>query len=140
MEKYHTMFEKYLFATQGESTFGLTSQKTFIMIGFKTRVLALIALIYLVLSCQEKRTKELSSLEAAAIGCNIVVSQDGVPREYFGKRAIYCNSYDELSIYESVKEALLKREDVKFKKDIIETYTWEKYTDKVLEGYKRILE
>jgi glycosyltransferase involved in cell wall biosynthesis len=43
-------------------------------------------------------TPGLISLEAAALGCGIVVSDNGPVREYFGNKAIYINPYDYKSI------------------------------------------
>ncbi|MDP4091073.1 MAG: glycosyltransferase family 4 protein, partial [Bacillota bacterium] len=48
----------------------------------------------------------LSSLEAAASGCSIVSTNQGSAAEYFGDKAIYCDPYDEGSIYDAVKQGI----------------------------------
>ena len=46
----------------------------------------------------------LSSLEAAAMGCNIVITEKGFTREYFGNDAFYCDPGDPESIFNAVED------------------------------------
>ena len=47
----------------------------------------------------------LSSLEAGAMGCNIVITDKGYVREYYGDFAFYCDPDDPGSIYQAVDSA-----------------------------------
>jgi len=81
----------------------------------------------------------LSSLEAAAMGCNIVITDKGYTREYFGDEAFYCDPADPGSIYQSIKEAAGTDCQKILHKRIKTTYTWENAAGKILEGYNKIL-
>ncbi len=50
-------------------------------------------------------TTGLSSLEAASMGCNLVITDKGDTREYFGSHAIYCSPESPESIYAAVLKA-----------------------------------
>lgn len=80
----------------------------------------------------------LSSIEAGAIGCNIVTTEEGCSREYFDDMAIYCDPYNEESIYNAVKKGLTLRKNRKLKKHIMENYSWKKYVDRIYDEYLRI--
>ena len=81
----------------------------------------------------------MSSLEAAASGCKIVSTNQGSAYEYFQDGALYCNPYDEASIYETVKKGIKAKKDCKFKNVIREKFTWEKYTKDLYESYKTLM-
>ncbi|KOA20253.1 4-alpha-N-acetylgalactosaminyltransferase [Clostridium homopropionicum DSM 5847] len=80
-----------------------------------------------------------SSLEAAASGCNIVTTSEGCAKEYFKDLAIYCNPYDENSIYESIRAGLKMHKAEKLKELVKKEYTWEKYTNQLYETYKKLI-
>lgn len=83
-------------------------------------------------------TPGFSSLEAAASGCNIVSTVEGSAKEYFGDMAIYCDPYDEESIYKSVVEGLkqTKTEDLKI---VIKTkYCWDNYINNLYSVYNNL--
>eukprot|EP01037_Dinobryon_pediforme_P007089 gene7089-7153_t len=50
-------------------------------------------------------TTGLSSIEAAAMGCNVVITDKGDTREYFGDYAYYCDPAEPESIFNAVKKA-----------------------------------
>ena len=50
-------------------------------------------------------TTGLVSLEAALCGCNIVTTDRGYTRDYFGDMAWYCDPYDNRSIRRAVEAA-----------------------------------
>jgi len=81
----------------------------------------------------------LSSLEAAAMGCNIVVSNQDIIREYFQDYAFYC----EPNSIESIKKAILTAYHTERKKElkdyILHNFTWEKIAKLTLEAYEIIL-
>lgn len=85
-------------------------------------------------------TPGLVSLEAASMGCNIVVSEKGTTKDYFGKYAYYCDVMDPSSIRKQIDKAYRKPFDEAFKEKIIQEYTWEKAAQKTAEGYELALE
>lgn len=53
-----------------------------------------------------RETCGLAALEAAALGCRVVITQLGATREYFDDLASYCNPHDRASIRAAVLKAL----------------------------------
>lgn len=84
-------------------------------------------------------TTGLASLEAAAMGCNIVVTRKGDTEEYFQDQAFYCDPSDEASIRNAVKEAFEQPYPEKLKERILNRYTWEKAAATTLTVYKEVL-
>jgi glycosyltransferase involved in cell wall biosynthesis len=84
-------------------------------------------------------TPGMSSLEAAASGCRIVSTNQGSALEYFKDEALYCDPYDDLSIYNSVKEGIKLDKNCELKKMVREKYNWESCTKELYESYKTIL-
>lgn len=84
-------------------------------------------------------TPGLSSLEAAASGCNIVSTNEGCAEEYFKDMAIYCDPYDIDSIKRAVNEGLKKRKNHKLKDYVLEKYSWEKCIKELYNSYLKIL-
>ena len=84
-------------------------------------------------------TTGLSSLEAAACGCKIVVSEKGDQLDYFKNDAFYANPGD----VNSIKKALLKADETKKSELLIhrinEKYTWEKTAEQTFNAYKKAL-
>jgi glycosyltransferase involved in cell wall biosynthesis len=84
-------------------------------------------------------TTGLSSLEAGAMGCNLVITDKGDTREYFGNYAFYC----EPDSVESIRAAIIKAYDApinpQLRHHIIDNFTWAKAAEKTLEGYHRTL-
>ena len=81
----------------------------------------------------------LSSLEAAASGCNIVSTQEGSAKEYFRDMALYCDPYDNNSILNAVKNGFEKRKNNKLKNYVNENYNWEKSINDLYKTYLEIL-
>lgn len=84
-------------------------------------------------------TTGLSSLEAAAMGCTIVVTAKGDTREYFGDAAVYCDPACSKSIYEAVATACLLPPDEALRIKIATQYTWQQASQRTAEGYKKII-
>lgn len=84
-------------------------------------------------------TTGLSTLEAAAFGCNVVISEKGDQREYFKENAFYADPDD----IDSIKDALLKANSAAIPDalivDIKNKYTWEETAKKTMDGYKLAL-
>jgi len=81
----------------------------------------------------------LSSMEAAASGCNIVITDKGDTREYFGDHAYYCDPGSVESIRHSIQKAFNSNKDATLKDLIKSSYTWEITADKTREAYYRAL-
>jgi len=81
----------------------------------------------------------LSSLEAAAMGCNIVITDRGYTREYFEDYAVYCDPDDPQSIFNAVEKAASADFNELLQQRILDRYTWQKACDCTLKGYKQVI-
>jgi glycosyltransferase involved in cell wall biosynthesis len=84
-------------------------------------------------------TTGLSSLEAASMGCNLVITDKGDTREYFGSHATYCSPESPESIYAAIVKASLKPMDENFQKKISTQYTWKQASQHTATAYKIIM-
>jgi glycosyltransferase involved in cell wall biosynthesis len=84
-------------------------------------------------------TTGLSSLEAAIMECNIVVTPKGDTIDYFKDLAYYCQPDDIKSIKEAVLRAYQEPYSDLLKQMILENYVWEKTAEQTLDAYKLIL-
>lgn len=84
-------------------------------------------------------TPGLSSLEAAAAGCNIVSTIEGSTFEYFNNMAEYCSPYKDKSIAEAIIDADKKPQNDILKKHILENFTWEKCIKELYDSYNQII-
>ena len=84
-------------------------------------------------------TTGLSSLEAAAMGCSIVITDKGDTKEYFGNHAVYCSPSSASDILSAVEKAAgLPVNDV-LQQKIFTQYTWQQASRRTAEGYKKII-
>jgi len=81
----------------------------------------------------------LASLEAAASGCNIVSTQEGCAKEYFKDMALYCDPYDNNSIFDAVKKGFEKKKDNVLKNYVNENYNFKKITNDLYKTYLEII-
>jgi glycosyltransferase involved in cell wall biosynthesis len=82
-------------------------------------------------------TPGLASLEAGVMGCNIVTSEIGSQREYFGDMVEYCNPYDLVSINNAVRKALHRKwPNEIMQRHIQDHYRWEVAAKQTLEAYQ----
>lgn len=81
----------------------------------------------------------LSSLEAAAMGCNIVITDKGFTRDYFGNDAFYCKPESPESIYKAVLSAANSDVSYKLREKIAQGFTWTIAAKKTLQAYNQIL-
>lgn len=81
----------------------------------------------------------LSSLEAAAMGCNIVITDKGYTRDYFGNDAFYCDPADPASIFKAIDEAAHSVSSKKLQQKILEHYTWQQAAAITLTECKKIV-
>jgi glycosyltransferase involved in cell wall biosynthesis len=84
-------------------------------------------------------TTGLSSLEAAVMDCNIVITSKGDTVEYFKDMAYYCNPEDISSIKESVLKAYEEPCNRFIKEYILEHYNWGETAKQTLAAYKKVL-
>ena len=84
-------------------------------------------------------TTGLSSLEAAAMGCNIVITDKGDTREYFNTDAFYCSPASPENIYIAVEKAASLPYSEKLQQRITSHYTWQQASLCTLEGYKKVI-
>lgn len=80
-------------------------------------------------------TPGLSTLEAAAMDCNVVVTRKGDTYDYFEDYAYYCEPDDIQSIKAAVDKAYNNPVNPKLKQKVLEKYIWEKTAEETLKGY-----
>lgn len=80
-------------------------------------------------------TTGLSSIEAAVMGCNIVITDKGDTREYFGDDAFYCNPSTPESIRAAVEKASAAPFNENLQQKILKQYTWEQAAIQTLKAY-----
>ena len=81
----------------------------------------------------------LSSLEAAATGCNIVITPKGFAPEYFQDHAFYCDPSSPASIKQAIDSASTADTCKVFQQKILSDFTWQNAASKTYEAYKKIL-
>ncbi|MEI9807323.1 MAG: glycosyltransferase family 4 protein [Bacteroidota bacterium] len=81
----------------------------------------------------------LSSLEAAAMGCNVAITEKGYTREYFGNDAFYCDPADPASIFTGIEKAANSHCNKRLQERIFHQYTWQRAAAITLEAYKKII-
>ncbi|MBS1520217.1 MAG: glycosyltransferase family 4 protein [Bacteroidetes bacterium] len=84
-------------------------------------------------------TTGLSSIEGAVMGCNIVITDRGDAKEYFGTHAFYCNPGKPESIFAAVKKASESPYDENLYNLILKKYTWQQAATETLKAYKQII-
>jgi glycosyltransferase involved in cell wall biosynthesis len=84
-------------------------------------------------------TTGLSSLEAAAMGCNLVITNKGDTTEYFGDNAFYCEPDDVMSIRRAVELAAIAPVNHTFGQKIIESYNWKRAAEETRKAYMEAL-
>ena len=85
-------------------------------------------------------TPGLASLEAAAAGCAIVVSDRGSTREYFGDDAHYCDPADGISIRDAVKCAYDSSAMPGLRQRVLSAFTWDAAAERTLRAYHLVLD
>ncbi|TFF38208.1 glycosyltransferase family 4 protein [Mucilaginibacter psychrotolerans] len=81
-------------------------------------------------------TTGLSSVEAAAMGCNIVISDKGDTREYFGNDAFYCNPAEPQSILAAVEKASKAAFTEGLRQRILKQFTWQQAAIQTYKAYQ----
>jgi glycosyltransferase involved in cell wall biosynthesis len=81
-------------------------------------------------------TTGLSSIEAAAMGCNIVITDKGDTREYFADDAFYCDPGQPQSILAAVQKASEAKFDEGFRRKILKQFTWQQAAKQTYKAYQ----
>lgn len=81
----------------------------------------------------------LSSLEAAAMGCNVAITDKGYTKEYFADHAFYCDPGDPESIFKEVENAAKNTCRIGLQQNILNNYTWQKAARITSDAYKKII-
>lgn len=84
-------------------------------------------------------TTGLSSLEAAAMGCRLVITACGDTREYFKEHVVYCDPEQPDSIRKAVDEAITSQPSQQLTQLIREQYNWEHAARLTAEAYREVL-
>jgi glycosyltransferase involved in cell wall biosynthesis len=84
-------------------------------------------------------TTGLASLEAGAMGCNLVVGQGGDTHDYFRDLAWYCDARDEGSLVSALEKALSHENGPELRDLIFSEYTWQKAAEKTKEAYLKAI-
>ncbi len=85
-------------------------------------------------------TTGLSSLEAGAMGCNIVVGTGGDTFDYFRDHASFCDAEDQPGIEAALETELRKENTSEFRNHILTHFTWEKAARETLSAYMKALD
>ncbi len=85
-------------------------------------------------------TTGLSSLEAAAMRCNVIITEKGFAKEYFGKEALYCDPASPESIFSSIEKASRLPIDAALQNIIFSKHTWQHACLQTIKAYKEVTE
>lgn len=86
-------------------------------------------------------TPGLSQLEAAASGCNIVSTNRGSPKEYFGALAHYCDPASAKSIGVAIQNAIEDPVSPRIMSEyVLDKFTWEICALQTLTAYQTVIE
>ena len=84
-------------------------------------------------------TTGLSSLEAGAMGCNVVVGIGGDTKDYFQFYANYCDPLHPKSVEVALDKAMNQQNNGKLRDLILTEYTWQKAAEKTKAAYEKVL-
>jgi len=86
-------------------------------------------------------TPGLASLEAAALGCKLVVSDDpyGTARDYFPEGMVsFVDPLSSISVYRGIRDELLRERSDGLREFVLEGYTYPKVVKKLIELYNKV--
>lgn len=84
-------------------------------------------------------TTGLSSLEAAAMNCNVVITKKGDAEEYFDQMAFYCEPDDINSIREAILRAYHSDVNNDLRRHILTHFSWNETAVQTFSAYNEIL-
>lgn len=85
-------------------------------------------------------TPGLAALEAALAGSKVVATKGGSTKEYFMDKVLYIDPSSPRDIHKKVSEAVRMDKNTSLKELVLNNYTWEKATEKMLQGYRKVIE
>ncbi|MBN9295999.1 MAG: glycosyltransferase family 4 protein [Filimonas sp.] len=84
-------------------------------------------------------TTGLSSLEAAVMGCKIIVTAKGDTMDYFEDLATYCDPASPASILAAVDKTAAMPYSSAMRNKILSSYTWQQATEATLHAYEQVI-
>ncbi|MEO7308261.1 MAG: glycosyltransferase family 4 protein [Ferruginibacter sp.] len=81
----------------------------------------------------------LSSMEAAAMGCRVVITNNGYARSYFEDAAFYCDPAQPATILQAVENAITADTNGELQHHVILNYDWQNTAKKTLSAYKKYI-
>lgn len=84
-------------------------------------------------------TTGLSSLEAGAMGCKLLVGKGGDTNDYFGGYASFCEADSVESITEALKDCLNMKPEQGLRKHILDNFTWDITARETFKAYQQVL-
>ena len=81
----------------------------------------------------------LSSLEAAVMGCQVVITDHGYARSYFKEDAFYCDPANPVSILQAIDKASRYNDDGHLQNRIGREYSWGHAAERILSVYKKYI-
>jgi glycosyltransferase involved in cell wall biosynthesis len=84
-------------------------------------------------------TTGLVGLEALACKANIVITDRGYTKEYFGTHALYCDPYCVESIADALVKGFYRPIKQKEVRDLIKKYSWKKAAALTAQAYREVL-
>lgn len=82
----------------------------------------------------------LSTLEAAVMGCRVVITAKGYTREYFENEAAYCDPGSPPSILAAIEKAASTPPSNTLRQKILDQYTWQHAACQTAAAYKHVLQ
>lgn len=84
-------------------------------------------------------TPGLATMEAACGGCNIITTDRGSTKEYFGDFAVYCDPFSQESIELGLEAAINKQNNLQLREEIMKNFTWDIAASQTLDAYRSLL-
>lgn len=81
----------------------------------------------------------LSTLEAASMGCNVVITDRGYTREYFEDYGVYCDPSNPQSIFDAIEKASSVEYSDGLRQKILNRYTWQQAGEITMQAYKLVV-
>lgn len=84
-------------------------------------------------------TPGLATMEAACGGCNILTTDRGSTKEYFGDNVTYCDPFSQGSIERGLEKAMKSQSNFQLRKNIMDNFTWDIAASQTLDAYGKLL-
>lgn len=84
-------------------------------------------------------TPGIAAMEAVLTGSQIVITQNGGTKEYFGDHANYIDPESSASLLQGIRNALADDQSDDLKVHILQNFTWEKVAKLTVENYQTLI-